>query len=150
MCSYDVSSHLVLSLLLNSEMAKYTDREWTCKTQYGINEEKISSFSITLLTATENLLTRTGFELAPSGTLVSRSTRSYWEQCAHLTQFKCTRYSREDFQCFNFISESSSEKLHEENVPWFSITLLKENDRKSWNFLFIFLRYWNRIMGHCE
>ena len=59
---------------------------------------------LTLLTSTEKMLTRAVFELAPSGTPVfaalpvCRSTElsSHWERCAHLMQFKCTRYSRDN------------------------------------------------------
>ena len=59
---------------------------------------------LTLLASTGKLLTRAGFELAPSETPVMQPLYqlSYrvtaWERCAYLIQFKCTRYSRNDLR----------------------------------------------------
>ena len=70
---------------------------------------------------------------------------SPWERCAHLIQFKCTRYSwvntiRDDLQCFNSISESSSEK-HEEKISWISnianVSRKTVDSAKSWLEVFL-------------
>ena len=63
------------------------------------SSEKHEHDFFTLLRSTEKLLTRAGFELAPSGTPVRRSAvelSSHWERCAYFIQFKFTRYCRDD------------------------------------------------------
>ena len=58
-----------------------------------------------------------GFELAPSGTPVCRSTS--WAIESLLGTVRSSNPIREDLQCLNSISESISEK-HEEKISWFS------------------------------
>ena len=123
--SYRITSWAIeLPVELSSYQLSYRVTSWTIELQVELSSYKLS-YRVTSW-AIELPVELSSYQLSYR---VTSWTIELLETCAHLIQFLVhkiflRKYSNgicEHLQCFNCISESSSQK-HEDKIPWFSNT----------------------------